>query len=77
MQKKYLTEFNTIYENNNKTNKKISQKYGMEGISLNSIENIYKKKKKKIHGERLNVLPLRSRTRQECSLSLLLFNVVF
>ena len=47
MQKKYLTEFNTIYENNNKTNKKISQKYGMEGISLNSIENIYKKKKKK------------------------------
>ena len=76
MQKKCLTEFNTIYENNNKTNKKTSQKYGMEGISLNSIENIYKKKKK-IHGERLNVLPLRSRTRQECSLSLLLFNVVF
>ena len=46
MQKKCLTEFNTIYENNNKTNKKTSQKYGMEGISLNSIENIYKKKKK-------------------------------
>ena len=45
MQKKCLTEFNTIYENNNKTNKKTSQKYGMEGISLNSIENIYKKKK--------------------------------
>ena len=46
MQKKCLTEFNTIYENNNKTNKETSQKYGMEGISLNSIENIYKKKKK-------------------------------
>ena len=42
-------------------------------------EHLPEKKKIKItvNDERLNVLPLRSRMSQECSLSLLLFSVVF
>lgn len=80
MHKKYLTEFNIIYENNiHKINKKNLSEIWNGRNHPHSIKNIYQKKKIKItvNGEKTECLPLRSRISQECSLSLLLFSVVF
>ena len=51
---------------------------GTEGIYLNIIKAIYDKPTTNIilNGEKLKVLPLRSGTRQQCSPSPLLFNIV-
>ena len=50
----------------------------IEGTSLNIVKAIYDKPTANIilNGEKLNAYPLRSGTRQECSLSPLLFNLV-
>ena len=51
---------------------------GIEGTYLNIIQAIYDKPTAKIilNGEKLKSFPLRSGTRQGCSLSPLLFNIV-
>ena len=51
---------------------------GIEGIYLNIVKAIYDKPTANIilNGEKLKVVPLRSGTRQGCSLSPLLFNIV-
>ena len=53
-------------------------KIGIEGIYLNIVKAIYDKPTANIilHGEKLKASPLRSRTRQGCALSPLLFNIV-
>ena len=53
-------------------------KVGIEGTCLNIIKAIYDKPTANIilNGEKLKALPLKSGTRQECPLSLLLFNIV-
>ena len=58
--------------------KKPLQKVGIEGAYLNIIKAIYDKPTANIilSGEKLKAFPLRSGTRQGCSLSPLLFNVV-
>ena len=50
---------------------------GIEGIYLNIVKAIYDKLKANIilHGEKLKAFPLRSGTRERCSLSPLLFNI--
>ena len=50
----------------------------MEGTYFNIIKAIYDKSTASIilNGEKLKAFPLRSGTRQECPLSLLLFNIV-
>ena len=50
----------------------------IEGIRLNIVKAIYDKPTANIilHGEKLKASPLRSRTRQGCALSPLLFNIV-
>ena len=50
----------------------------IEGTYLNTVKAIYDKPTANIilNGEKLNAYPLRSGTRQECSLSPLLFNLV-
>ena len=57
---------------------KTLQKAGIEGTYLNIIKAIYDKRTANIilKGEKLKVVPLKSGTRQECPLSLLLFNIV-
>ena len=57
---------------------KTLQKVGIEGTYLNIIKAIYDKPTANIFlsGEKLKPLPLRSRTRQGCPLSSLLFNIV-
>ena len=57
---------------------KALQKMGIEGTYLNIIQPIYKNPTATIilNGEKLNVFPLRSGTRQVCPLSPLLFNIV-
>ena len=57
---------------------KILQKAGIEEIYLNIIKAIYDKPTANIilTGEKLKAFPLKSGTRQECPLSLLLFNTV-
>ena len=57
---------------------KTLQKVGIEGTYLNIIKAIYDKPTANIilNGEKLKPLPLRSRTRQGCPLSTLLFNRV-
>ena len=57
---------------------KTLQKAGIEGTYLNIIEAIYDKPTANIilNGEKLKVFPLKSGTRQGCSLSPLLFNIV-
>ena len=57
---------------------KTLQKVGIEGTYLNIIKAIYDKPTANIvlNGEKLKPFPLRSGTRQGCSLSLLLFNIV-
>ena len=56
----------------------IKKKVGIEGTYLNIIKAIYDKPTANIilSGEKLKAFPLRSGTRQGCSLSPLLFNVV-
>ena len=51
---------------------------GLEGMYLNIVKAIYNKPTANIilHGEKLKASPLRSRTRQGCPLSPLLFNIV-
>ena len=57
---------------------KTLQKMGIERTYLNIVKAIYDKPTANIilNGEKLNAYPLRSGTRQECSLSPLLFNLV-
>ena len=57
---------------------KILQKAGIEGTYLNIIKAIYDKLTPNIilDGEKLKAFPLKSGTRQGCSLSPLLFNIV-
>ena len=57
---------------------KTLQKVGLEGTYLNIIKAIYDKPTANIvlNGEKLKQFPLRSRTRQGCLLSQLLFNIV-
>ena len=54
------------------------QKAGIEGTYLNIIKAIYDKPTANIilNGEKVKAFPLKSGTRQECSLSPLLFNIV-
>ena len=54
------------------------QKAGIEGTYLNIIKAIYDKPTANIilNGEKLKAFPLKSGTRQGCSLSPLLFNIV-
>ena len=53
-------------------------KMGIEGVYLNIIKATYKKPTGKIilNGQKLKAFPLRSGTRQRCSLSPFLFNIV-
>ena len=57
---------------------KTLQKAGIEGIYLNIIKAIYEKLTANIilNGEKLKAFPLKSRTRQWCPLSPLLFKIV-
>ena len=57
---------------------KTLQKAGIEGTYLNIIKAIYDKPTANIilNGEKLKAFPLKSRTRQGCPLSPLLFNIV-
>ena len=57
---------------------KTLQKVGIEGIYINVIKDIYGRPTANIifKDEKLKAFPLRSGTRQECSLSPLLFNII-
>ena len=57
---------------------KTLQKAGIEGTYLNIIKAIYDKPTANIilNGEKLKAFPVKSGTRQECSLSPLVFNTV-
>ena len=57
---------------------KTLQKVGIEGTYFNKIKAVYDKCTANIilNGEKLKAIPLKSRTRQGCSLSPLLFNIV-
>ena len=57
---------------------KTLQKMGIEGTYLNIIKTMYDRPTANIilNGEKLKAFPLRSGTRQRCSLSPLLFNIV-
>ena len=69
MQRKPLTKFNMI---------KTFQKAVTEGTYLDIIKAMYDKPTANIilNGEKLKAFPLKSRTRQGCPLSPLLFNIV-
>ena len=76
MQRKPLTKFNTCLW---LKKEKSLQKSGIEGTYLNIIKKtIYDKPTANIifNGEKLKAFPLKSGTRQGCSLSPLLFNIV-
>ena len=72
MQKKPLTKFNTHLW------LKPFTKWALEGTYLNIVKAIYHKPTANIilSGEKLKPFPLRSRTRQGCPISPLLFNIV-
>ena len=72
MQKKPLTKFSIQFMI------KTLQKMGIEGTYLNIVKAIYDKPTANIifNGEKLKAFPLRSGTRQGCSLLPLLFNIV-
>ena len=57
---------------------KTLQKAGIEGTYLNIIKTIYEKPTANIilNGEKMKAFPLKSRTKQGCPLSPLLFNIV-
>ena len=57
---------------------KTLQKMGIEGSYLNIVKAIYGKPTANIilNGEKLKAFPLRSGTKQQCSFSPLLFNIV-
>ena len=55
---------------------KTLRKMGIQGKYLNIIKAIYDKAKIILNSEKLKVFPLRLGTRQECTLSPLLFNIV-
>ena len=57
---------------------KILERAGIQGTYLNIIKAIYNKPTAniKLNGEKLTVIPLKSETRQGCSLSPHLFNIV-
>ena len=57
---------------------KALSKVGIEGAFLNKIKAIYQRPTAKIilNGQKLRAFPLRVGTRQGCSLSSLLFNIV-
>ena len=57
---------------------KTLQKMGIEGTYLNTVKAIYDKPTANIilNGEKLKASPVRPGTRQGCSLSTLLFNIV-
>ena len=65
----------SIYD---KKKKKTLQKAGIEGTYLNIIKAVYDKPTASIilNGEKLKAFPLKSGTRQGCTLSQLLFNIV-
>jgi hypothetical protein len=57
---------------------KALRKLGIEGMYLNIVKTIYDKPIANIilNGEKLKPFPLKSRTRQVCPISPLLFNIV-
>jgi hypothetical protein len=57
---------------------KVLERSGIQGPSLNIIKAIYSKPVAniKLNGEKLETIPLKSRTRQGCPLSPYLFNIV-
>ena len=57
---------------------KTLQKMGIEGTYLNIVKTVYDKPTANIilNGEKLKAFPLKSGTRQGCSLLPLLFNIV-
>ena len=57
---------------------KMLQKMVIEGTYLNIVKAIFEKPTANIilNGEKLKAFPVRSETRQECPLSLLLFNIL-
>ena len=57
---------------------KTLSKVGIEGTNLNIMKAVYEKPTASIilNGQKLQVFPLRSGTRQECPLSSLLFKIV-
>ena len=57
---------------------KTLSKVGVEGAYINIIKAIYKKSTANIilNGQKLKAFPLRSRTRQGCPISPLLFHIV-
>jgi hypothetical protein len=57
---------------------KALRKLRIEGMYLNIVKDIYYKPTAniKLNGEKLKPFPLKSRIRQECPLSPLLFNIV-
>ena len=79
MQKKLWTKFSTCFwKKKKKRKKKTLQKVSIGGTYLNVIKAIYDKSAANIilNGEKLKTFPPRSRRRQGCSLSLLLFSIV-
>ena len=74
MQRKPLT---SIYDKHPFMIKTL-QKAGIEGKYLNIIKSIYDKPTVNIilNGEKLKAFPLKSGTRQECSLAPLLFSII-
>jgi hypothetical protein len=58
---------------------KVLERSGIQGPYVNIIKAIYSKPVAniKLNGEKLEAIPLKSGTRQRCSLSRYLFNIVF